>query len=71
VGIYGFRRDILLKLTELKPSPLELTESLEQLRWLEAGYTIYCVKVESRSIGVDTPDDLKTVEALLQNGEPK
>ena len=63
LGIYGFRRDILLKVTQLPPSALERAESLEQLRWLEAGYRIRCARVQSRSFGVDTPQDL---EALLK-----
>lgn len=58
LGAYGFRRDILLQLTKLAPSSLERAESLEQLRWLEAGYRIRCAEVQSRSSGIDTPDDL-------------
>ena len=58
LGIYGFRRETLLTVTRLPPSDLERAESLEQLRWLEAGYRIRCVLVSSRSSGVDTPEDL-------------
>ncbi len=58
LGIYGFRRDVLLAVTKLPPSVLERAESLEQLRWLEAGYAIRCVTVRSRSTGIDTPQDL-------------
>lgn len=61
LGIYGFQRDILHKLVALPPSPLEKVESLEQLRWLEAGYAIHTVSVRSRSVGVDTPEDLATL----------
>lgn len=58
LGIYGFQREVLNRLVVLPPSPLEKVESLEQLRWLEAGYSIHTVSVESRSIGIDTPEDL-------------
>ena len=58
LGIYGFKRDILSQLTNLLPSRLERAESLEQLRWLESGYRIRLVEVESASVGIDTPDDL-------------
>jgi len=61
LGIYGFRRDVLEQLVKLPPSPLEQTESLEQLRWLEAGFAIHTVRVESRSVGIDTPEDLQNL----------
>jgi 3-deoxy-manno-octulosonate cytidylyltransferase (CMP-KDO synthetase) len=67
LGIYAFRFDTLLKLSKLKPSRLELMESLEQLRWLEAGYRIHCAQVEDNSVGVDTPEDLKAVEQKMRN----
>ncbi len=58
IGIYGFRRDTLLKLHLLPQSNLEIAESLEQLRWLENGYAIGVGITEFESIGIDTPDDL-------------
>lgn len=67
LGIYGFHRAALLELTKLNPSPLEQCESLEQLRWLEAGYAIYCAQVHDDSVGVDTPEDLRIAEYKLQN----
>ncbi|GLR18284.1 3-deoxy-manno-octulosonate cytidylyltransferase [Portibacter lacus] len=67
VGIYAFRKDVLLKLAKLKPSMLENTESLEQLRWLENGYNIYALEIQGTSIGVDTPDDLKEARNFLKN----
>lgn len=59
IGIYGFRKDVLLELVKLPPSSLELAESLEQLRWLENGYTIQCAITTFESASVDTPEDLK------------
>jgi 3-deoxy-manno-octulosonate cytidylyltransferase (CMP-KDO synthetase) len=59
VGIYGYRANILKEISALKQSPLELAESLEQLRWLENGYKIGVGITEHETIGIDTPDDLK------------
>ena len=59
IGIYGFRKDVLLEVVKLPPSSLELAESLEQLRWLENGYTIKCAITTFESVSVDTPEDLK------------
>ena len=67
LGIYGFRRDFLIQYAELDPTPLQMTENLEQLKVLEHGYRIKTVIVESQSIGVDTLDDIKKVEQLLCN----
>lgn len=65
LGLYVYRKDILKRLTTLPPSPLELGESLEQLRALDNGIAIGLAVVESVSIGVDTPEDLETVKAIL------
>ena len=59
IGLYGFRKDILLKITRLPQSSLELAESLEQLRWIENGYKITVRKTEYESFGIDTPEDLE------------
>lgn len=66
VGLYGYRKDTLLKLAELRPSPLELAEKLEQLRALENGVRIYCGRTSHRSCGVDRPEDIALAEALLR-----
>ncbi len=64
-GIYAYRPDVLLAVTRLEPSPLELDEGLEQLRALEAGYAIRVLMSDFRSQGVDTPADLERVAELL------
>jgi 3-deoxy-manno-octulosonate cytidylyltransferase (CMP-KDO synthetase) len=66
IGIYGYRRSFLLRLKNLKPSPLESAESLEQLRFLENGITIEVTTVSEDSLGVDTPEDLERVRPLLE-----
>lgn len=65
LGIYAYRRDFLMKYHELAQTPLQLAEDLEQLKVLEQGYRIKVAVVESHSIGVDTPEDIKRVEELL------
>jgi 3-deoxy-manno-octulosonate cytidylyltransferase (CMP-KDO synthetase) len=59
LGLYAYRRDFLLGLAGLPPSPLETSEKLEQLRVLEAGYPIAVGVVEEPSIGIDTPEDYR------------
>lgn len=66
LGIYGFQRDVLLLVTRLPVSPLERAESLEQLRWLQSGFSIQCVQVPRHSISVDTPEDLHSVETSFR-----
>jgi 3-deoxy-manno-octulosonate cytidylyltransferase (CMP-KDO synthetase) len=65
LGIYGYRREALLRLVKYPVSPLERAEKLEQLRALENGIPIAVVKVEYDSVGVDVPADVKRVERLL------
>ncbi len=66
LGIYGYRRETLLRLVRFPVSPLEGAEKLEQLRALENGIQIAVVKVDYDSVGVDTPEDVARVEKLLQ-----
>jgi 3-deoxy-manno-octulosonate cytidylyltransferase (CMP-KDO synthetase) len=66
LGIYGYQREALLRLAALPPSPLERSESLEQLRALENGMGIRVLIVERASIGVDTAEDLERVEEILR-----
>jgi 3-deoxy-manno-octulosonate cytidylyltransferase (CMP-KDO synthetase) len=65
IGLYVYRRDTLLRLAALPPTAMERAEALEQLRALEHGVRIKVVKTAYASIGVDTPDDLARVRALL------
>ena len=65
LGIYGYRRDTLLRLVKFAVSPLERAEKLEQLRALENGIPIAVVEVDHDSVGVDVPADLKRVERML------
>ncbi|MBQ6069552.1 MAG: 3-deoxy-manno-octulosonate cytidylyltransferase [Bacteroidales bacterium] len=67
VGIYAFRAATLKELVKLPQTPLELSESLEQLRWLENGYGIRVCETETGNIGIDTPEDLKAAEQYLAN----
>ena len=64
VGLYAFRREFLLRFAALPQTPLEVAESLEQLRALEHGFRIRTVVTEHHSIGVDTPDDLERARRL-------
>ncbi len=65
IGMYAYRADVLGQITQLAQSPLETAESLEQLRWLENGFRITVGVTHQESHGIDTPDDLKRVLALL------
>lgn len=72
LGIYGYQRAALLTLAGLEPTPLELAESLEQLRALENGIAIRVLEAERGEGGVDTPEDLARIEAkLAREIEPK
>ena len=63
-GLYAYRRDALLQLASMKPSPLEKLERLEQLRALENGFAIGVVEVATSSIGVDDERDLQHVRSI-------
>jgi 3-deoxy-manno-octulosonate cytidylyltransferase (CMP-KDO synthetase) len=65
LGLYAYRREVLLRLASLPPSPLELAEQLEQLRALENGIRIHCVMTTHHSLAVDVPEDVARAEAAL------
>ncbi len=64
VGMYAYRTDVLAMITQLRPSSLEKAEMLEQLRWLEHGFTIKCGITNIESYAVDSPDDIERVLRL-------
>ena len=65
IGLYAYRADTLKEITSLPQSPLEIAESLEQLRWLENGYRIKVGITRQETIGIDTPEDMaKALRAL-------
>ena len=65
IGLYVYRRDFLFEFTKLKPTPLERSESLEQLRAIENGHRIKVVEVDYNPVSVDTPEDLECVRAII------
>lgn len=65
VGVYGYRREVLLRIAELEASPLERSEKLEQLRALENGVRIRVLPVDEAPLGVDTPADLALAERRM------
>jgi 3-deoxy-manno-octulosonate cytidylyltransferase (CMP-KDO synthetase) len=67
IGLYAYRTETLKKLTVLERSPLEIAESLEQNRWIENGYKIRTAVTIWETVGIDTPDDLKKAEPLINN----
>ncbi|MHA7111782.1 3-deoxy-manno-octulosonate cytidylyltransferase [Sunxiuqinia elliptica] len=69
LGMYAYRREVLQQITQLKPSVLELAESLEQLRWLENGFVIKVGQTTFESIGIDTPEDLEAATQYLKQRE--
>ena len=65
IGLYAYRRHFLAMLASLPATPLEMTESLEQLRVLEHGYSIRMARCGAAPIGVDTPEDLERVRQMI------
>ena len=67
IGLYAYRTEVLREVSRLPQSPLELAESLEQLRWLQNGYKIKVGLTDVESIGIDTPEDLQRAEEKLSS----
>lgn len=68
IGIYGYRGPVLQEIVKLPPAKLEMAESLEQLRWLEHGYTIQLAETTSEALAIDTPGDLSLVLSKMDGG---
>lgn len=66
IGLYAYRRSVLRAITKLPQSPLEIAESLEQLRWLQNGYRIKVGITHIETVGIDTPEDLQRAEDQLR-----
>jgi len=67
IGIYGFKKDFLIKYSKLPQTNLELSEKLEQLRAIENGYKIKMVKTDYNSFGIDTLEDFKKFKKSILN----
>lgn len=65
IGMYGFKKDVLLEITKLTGTTYDVAESLEQLRWLQHGYPVHCFDTHYTSVGVDTAEDLEKVRDLV------
>ena len=65
IGLYVYRREFLVQLAALEPTPLECAEQLEQLRALEHGFRIQTVEIARGPVGVDTPEDLDRVRRIV------
>jgi len=69
IGLYGYTKDFLFTFKNLKPSVLEKTEKLEQLRVLEEGYRIKVIETKYDTIGVDTAEDLEKLKTFMRGKE--
>jgi 3-deoxy-manno-octulosonate cytidylyltransferase (CMP-KDO synthetase) len=65
IGIYAYKTSVLQEITALKQSSLELSEALEQLRWIENGYKLKVKVTDLESVAIDVPDDLKKLATFL------
>jgi len=66
IGVYAFKREVLMELTSIPPSKLEMAESLEQLRWLENDHIIHTVMASIDGLSIDTQEDLRQAELIIQ-----
>lgn len=65
IGLYAYRSAVLRQITAMPQGSLEIAESLEQLRWLQAGLHIQTAVTETETIGIDTPEDLERAQQFL------
>jgi 3-deoxy-manno-octulosonate cytidylyltransferase (CMP-KDO synthetase) len=65
IGLYAFTKNTLLEIIQLETSNLETTEMLEQLRWLESGYSIYAQQTDYQMMGIDTKEDLEKAKPSI------
>ena len=66
IGMYAYTASVLQAISQLTPSELEKFESLEQLRWLEEGYTLHMIETQVETLGVDSPEDVQKIISQLQ-----
>jgi 3-deoxy-manno-octulosonate cytidylyltransferase (CMP-KDO synthetase) len=66
IGLYAYRYETLLKLTDLPPSSLEIAESLEQIRWIQNGFKIKVAETKLENLAIDTPQDLEKLKEYLR-----
>lgn len=66
IGLYAYKADVLRRITLLPPGRLEAAESLEQLRWLENGYSVKVAEITTETVAIDTPEDLVRVTELAK-----
>jgi 3-deoxy-manno-octulosonate cytidylyltransferase (CMP-KDO synthetase) len=71
LGLYGYKMDTLNEISHMQPTVLEEAEGLEQLRWLENGKKIYTAITRHESLSIDTPEDLKKAEKMLEQHPEK
>ena len=71
VGIYGYKRDFVVEYAKMEPTPLELSESLEQLRAIENGYRIKVMETPYKILGVDTQEELEKVREYITENNMK
>lgn len=67
IGLYAYRCDVLEKITRLPVSRLEQAESLEQLRWLDNGFSVWVIETDQETMGIDSPEDAARARALLKH----
>ena len=65
IGLYGYKRDTLIKICNLQPTELELAENLEQLRWLESGFAIKVSETSKNSYAIDVPEDIVKILSIF------